>query len=249
MASGALPGDARLLGSLTYGNGLVLQRSFTSDGDLDWLSVSDPAATPGIFLLSRQHVRGNQLDLTGIWDQTANANSQTFAYTDADRLQSGVGPWGTLTYGNDASRNRTAESLTSGGTTQNDAYAYVAGSNRLDHIDRNGMLFRSFTSDAAGNIVAETRSGTAYAYLHNRNGRLSEIDVNGTPTATYLYDALERLAVRVTMNMTPAGTTQFISDPAGHVLAEADATGATQRQILRITASEFRRFKTKGIPL
>lgn len=78
MASGALPADARLLGSLTYGNGLVLQRSFTSDGDLDWLSVSDPAVTPGIFLLSREHVRSNQLDLTGIWDQTANTNSQTF---------------------------------------------------------------------------------------------------------------------------------------------------------------------------
>jgi YD repeat-containing protein len=221
MASGALPGDAFLLGSLTYGNGLVLQRTFTSDGDLDWLSVSDPAVTPGVFLLSRQHVRGNQLDLTGIWDQTANTNSQTFGCTDADRLQSGVGPWGTLNYGYDASGNRTAESLVSGGTTQNDAYSYVAGSNRLDHIDRNGTLFRSFTSDAAGNIVAETRSSTAYAYLHNQNGRLSEIDVNGTPTATYLYDALERLTVRVTMNMTPAGTTHFISDPAGHILAEA----------------------------
>src|SRR3984893_1354284 len=158
--------------------------------------------------------------------------ARQFGYTDADRLQSGVGPWGTLTYGYDASGNRTAEGLVSGGTTQTDAYAYVTGTNRLDHINRNGTLLRSFTSDAAGNIVAETRSGTAYASLHNQNGRLSEIDVNGTPTATYLYDALERLTVRVTMNMTPAGTTHFISDPAGHILAEADATGATQREYI-----------------
>jgi uncharacterized protein RhaS with RHS repeats len=137
-----------------------------------------------------------------------------------------------LNYGYDATGNPNSEALVSGGAAQSDAYAYVAGTNRLDHIDRNGSLYRSFTSDAAGNIVAETRSGTSYAYLHNQNGRLSEIGVSGTPTATYLYDALERLSLRTTMNMTPAGTTQFISDPAGRILAEADATGATQREYI-----------------
>jgi hypothetical protein len=124
MASGAVPGEELLLVSLTYGNGLVLQQSYTSDGDLNWLSLVDPA-NPSAPLLGRLHDRGDQLDLTSIWDQVANANTQTFAYTDADRLQSGAGPWGTLSYGYDATGNHTSEALVSGGAAQSDAYAYV----------------------------------------------------------------------------------------------------------------------------
>jgi RHS repeat-associated protein len=44
-------------------------------------------------------------------------------------------------------------------------------------------------------------------------------------TADYTYDGLERMAIRTTQNMTPAGTTHYIYDTAGHLLAEASGTG------------------------
>jgi RHS repeat-associated protein len=46
-------------------------------------------------------------------------------------------------------------------------------------------------------------------------------------TADYTYDALERLATRVTQNMTPASTTHYVHDLAGHLIAEATVTGTT----------------------
>jgi RHS repeat-associated protein len=48
--------------------------------------------------------------------------------------------------------------------------------------------------------------------------------------ADYTYDGLERLALRTTQNMTPAGTTHYVYDLAGHLIAEASDTGATLRE-------------------
>jgi YD repeat-containing protein len=49
-------------------------------------------------------------------------------------------------------------------------------------------------------------------------------------TASYTYDGLERMAIRTTSNMTPAGTTHYIYDLAGHLIAEATSTGTTVRE-------------------
>src|SRR5262249_16098214 len=49
-------------------------------------------------------------------------------------------------------------------------------------------------------------------------------------TASYTYDALERLAIRTTQNLTPSGTTHYVYDSAGHLLVEASDTGATVRE-------------------
>lgn len=38
--------------------------------------------------------------------------------------------------------------------------------------------------------------------------------IGSTVTADYTYDGLERLAVRTTQNMTPAGTTHYVYDLA-----------------------------------
>jgi len=48
--------------------------------------------------------------------------------------------------------------------------------------------------------------------------------------ADYTYDGLERLAVRTTQNMTPSGTTHYVYDRAGRLLAEASGTGTTVRE-------------------
>lgn len=45
-----------------------------------------------------------------------------------------------------------------------------------------------------------------------------------TVTANYIYDGLERLALRTTQNMTPVGITHYVYDLAGYLIA-----GATPR--------------------
>jgi RHS repeat-associated protein len=86
--------------------------------------------------------------------------------------------------------------------------------------------------DGAGNITQDVRSGSGtYAYTMNHRNRLAAASVGGTQVGTYVYDALERLAIRTTSNVTPAGTTHFAYDLSGKVLIEANgANGATVRE-------------------
>jgi RHS repeat-associated protein len=56
------------------------------------------------------------------------------------------------------------------------------------------------------------------------------LSVGSQVRADYLYDALERLALRTTQNMTPSGTTHYVYDQAGRLLIEAGPTGTTVRE-------------------
>ena len=78
--------------------------------------------------------------------------------------------------------------------------------------------------------MADTRGSTTYNYSYNNRNRLAELTIGSTVTADYIYDGLERLAIRTTQNMTPAGTTHYLYDRAGHLLVEADDTGQTLRE-------------------
>ena len=81
------------------------------------------------------------------------------------RLTDATGPWGQLSWLYDGVGNRTQEvSTPPGGAAATDAYAYPAASHRLAAITRAGSTLRSFAHDAAGNIVADTRLGSTYAY-------------------------------------------------------------------------------------
>lgn len=83
-------------------------------------------------------------------------------------------------------------------------------------------------------IVQDVRSGSGtYAYTMNKRGRLAAASLGGTQVGAYVYDALERLSIRTTSNVTPAGTTHFAYDLAGQVLVEANcANGATVREYI-----------------
>jgi RHS repeat-associated protein len=72
--------------------------------------------------------------------------------------------------------------------------------------------------------------GTVYNYRYNNRGRLDRLTIGATVTADYVYDGLERLAIRTTQNMTPAGTTHYVHDLQGHLIAEANDIGQTLRE-------------------
>lgn len=56
------------------------------------------------------------------------------------------------------------------------------------------------------------------------------IGAGSTVTADYTYDGLERLAIRTTQNIAAAGTTHYVYDLAGHLIAEATGTGTAVRE-------------------
>jgi RHS repeat-associated protein len=100
-------------------------------------------------------------------------------------------------------------------------------SNLLSSLTQSSTTVRSFSYDGAGNVAADTRGSTTYNYAYNKRDRLAKLTIGSTVTADYTYDGLERLAIRTTSNMTPAGTTQYVYDLAGRLIAEADSSGNT----------------------
>ena len=176
--------------SLTYGNGLVLTKTYTQDYLINALQVQDPSTSA--YILNRSHAFGDGINLTGITD------------------------------------SRTAPTPTAGST--GNAYSYPSGNNLLSTITQASTTVRSFSYDGAGNVTADTRGSTAYNYRYNKRGRLDELTIGSTVTADYTYDGLERLAIRTTANMTPAGTTHYLYDRAGRLIVEADNTGQTLRE-------------------
>ena len=125
--------------------------------------------------------------------------------------------------------NRTGETI--GGVT--DTYTYPATSNRLQGVTRSGVTPdpRAFTYDGAGNIATDTRSGVSYAYTYNNANRLKTVSQSGNLLGTYTYNGREQLATRVITNSGSAnGTTHFVHDQWGNIIAELDATGATVRE-------------------
>jgi YD repeat-containing protein len=95
-----------------------------------------------------------------------------------------------------------------------------------------GTVVRTFTHDGAGNITQDVHLGSGtYAYTMTHRNCLPAASVGGSQVGAYIYDALERLAIRTTSNVTPAGTTQFAYNPSGKVLVEANgANGVTVRE-------------------
>jgi RHS repeat-associated protein len=212
------------LTSLTYGNGLALTKTFTQDYRINALQVKD--ASTSTVVVNRSHAFGDQINLTGITDNLTSTRNESYIYTPTNRLQEGDGIWGAVTWGYDSVGNRSSEVLALGGSTTN-TYNYPTSSNLLSRVAQGSTAVRTFTYDGAGNVTADNRSGTTYNYSYNKRGRLAELSIGSTVTADYSYDGLERLAIRTTQNMTPAGTTHYVYDLAGHLISEASGTGTT----------------------
>jgi len=105
------------------------------------------------------------------------------------------------------------------------AYPWI--SNRIDSVTLNDMTIRQFSYDAAGNITSDARLGSVYEYDYNNAGQIRRVMFEGTRRALYSYNGLRQLSSRTVENMgVDNGTTHFIHDLWGNVIAETDGTGA-----------------------
>jgi RHS repeat-associated protein len=227
---------SRLVQSLFAGNGLSNWNTYTSDYELDLSGVYDGATK----LIERTHTRTDKLNLTNIWDNVAAGNNQSFWASPSNRLQNADGPWGSKTYFYDGVGNRTFENTTVAGVTTSDNYTYPATSNRVQSVVRLAATTRSLTYDGAGNIATDTRSGIPYAYTYNNANRLKTVTAQANLTGTYTYNGFEQLIARVVTNSgTANGTTFFVHDLWGNVIAELDATGTTVREYIYLPEAEI----------
>jgi YD repeat-containing protein len=138
------------------------------------------------------------MNLTGITDNVTAANSNTFAYSLANRLNAASGAWGSKSFGYDGVGNRITDNTTLSGVTTNRTQFYGANDNRLGSIYEGATQLRSYTYDNAGNIITDIRPGETFGYTYNKRNRLSAVTRNSVSYATYGYNALEQLTTRTT---------------------------------------------------
>lgn len=221
------------LQAIYHGNGLVLWQTFDSDHRLSQMLLENTASSS--ILHQRFHLYDDGLNLTRYFDTSGlSGGDHTYNYTPVGRLQNAGGGWGDLTFYYDEVGNRTFRILEDGGTTTTERHYTESASNRLEEVEVNGVTDRLFTHDAAGNIISETRGGTAYSFTHDARGRMVSVSSGSTLRATHVYDAFERLAVRTMVNQPTTGTVHYIHDQQGRVIAETDAAGATIREYIWI---------------
>lgn len=219
------------LQSLVYGNDLVLWKTFTQDYNLNTLVVEQGSNS----IISRAYTYWyNDFDITNIWDNNVSTRTDNYVFTPNHRLQNVYGDWGAQTYWQDSVGNRTGDAFDDGATTTTRVLGYPYNSNLYVSTTEGAATLRAVTNDGAGNMITDLRGTTAYHYRYNNRGRLDQLTIGATVTANYEYDGLERMSARTTQNMVPAGTTHYIYDQAGHLLAETSGVGTTQREYIWI---------------
>jgi CRISPR-associated endonuclease Cas3-HD len=235
------PAHTNLITTMTLGNGLTDANTYNLDNALDVLRVNNGATA----IINRSHVRGDALNLTGITNAVTPANSETFTYSAANRLATaaatGTGAYGARTWAYDSVGNRTSEVSTPvGGSATTRTFTYPATSNKPTTVMIGAATDRAFVHDAGGNITSDTRAGGVQLYTYNKRNRMDTATVGGVLKGTYTYNGLEQLAIRTTTNMTPSGTTHFIHDLMGNVIAETNGTAAgTVREYIWLTEAEI----------
>ncbi|NJM29784.1 MAG: RHS repeat protein [Rhizobiales bacterium] len=218
-----------LIKGFTYGNGLTFAATYDLGYRIATLKVKNGASDTISFAYSYADganlLPNDGINLTRIADTVTAANSVDLWYSGLGRLQNANGPWGQTTFAYNPTGNRTNETVVSGSTTTK-VLNYPTTTNRISSETTNGTTSRTFTYDGAGNILTGLPQGTTYAAVYNKRNRPSGLTLNGTNVATYLFNALEQLSSRQLISpLTPVGTTHYIYDLDGQLIAEA--TGAT----------------------
>jgi RHS repeat-associated protein len=232
---------SRIVQQMAYGNGLNDFNSFTGDGEIDvlgtYMSLARLRQDGATSIINRAHTRTDNQNLTNIFDNVTPANNATFFNEPGNKLQNANGPWGAKTFYWDGVGNRTQEITTVGATTDTDVYGYPATSNRLVQITRGAATVAAMVYDNGGNLLSDTRAGSAKTYTYNNRNRLATATV-GALNYSYVYNGREQLSIR--QQTTPAATTHFVHDLSGNVIAETSGTAAgTTREYIWLPETEI----------
>jgi RHS repeat-associated protein len=191
--------------SIDYANGIRTGKAYNDKGVLSDFNIGT--------LKQLSYTYDDIGNITKITDLLDSSKTKTFTYDALYRLTNATGKWGSRSYSYDSVGNRSIE-ISKDGITN---YTYSA--NKL--TSSSGVKSHSFSYDANGNTVAESRSLNAdRSYIYNQNQRLIKV----TDTAVlgeYLYNANGQ-RVKKTAN---GKTTYFIYDQSGNLIEEANEKG------------------------
>jgi RHS repeat-associated protein len=205
---------------LNFGNGVVLSLTYDQDYQLRGLT----AASGSTSIQNLTYGYDPADNISPITDNLNSARNQTFGYDHVNRINGANGIYGVQTYAYDGTGNRTSRTV--GSVT--DTYAISPTSNQINTITT-GSNVRSFSYLPTGQVSTDTRDPShAYVYNYNNVGRLSSATLNGSTAGTYLVNGAEQRVAKTT----GSSTTHFIFDRLGHLLAEANGTGVTQREYI-----------------
>lgn len=213
---------------LTFGNGLQLSQTYDQNYWLTGMEVTGSSSS----LVDLTFHREDDGALEGIVDGAGTGRGAWFGYTDAGRLQYGVGPWGNHSFTYDAAGNRTSVRYDNSSVITYDFAIMSSTSNRAVEVrDTDWILRRQFAYRQGGDLsVQDHAGGDEYEYYYGVRKRLLVVNRNGNDVASYSYDFAGRRVSR-TLIGSPNTIIHYVFDPEGRLLAEHDGgTGAVLRE-------------------
>lgn len=222
-------------GALTganYGNGLRMRQSWGNDGRLANRRLEVTATS--VRMSSLTYLYDNSDNITRITDTLDASKTRSFGYDPVERLtrmDGSVNGFAREDYLHDDNGNRLAvqrrATVAAANPAEVDTYTIAPGTNRLTSIVTPAGT-RSFTHDARGNLIGETRpGGSPVTVAYDGRARLISYSV-GTASQTMLYNgADERIRVITTPASGPVDTRQFVYDLDHRIIGEYGAGGAT----------------------
>jgi RHS repeat-associated protein len=157
------------LSTITYGNGDQTAYSYDQLGRVSRIHTWNGATS--------------LLDLNYAYDSNGNPTNvnngqETYGYDDLNRLTSGSGPFGSLSYTYDQVGNRLTQTVNGTQTT------YTYGSyNKLLSAGST-----SYTYDNNGNTVTKASGSNSWAYTYDYENRLKQVQLNTQTVLQALYD-------------------------------------------------------------
>ncbi|MGX5726794.1 RHS repeat-associated core domain-containing protein [Metapseudomonas otitidis] len=205
------------LKSLTWNNGIVLNRTYDQDYQLTAQQV-------GTWQSQYSHDANGNI--------TAHAHSLfgslDYQYDALDRLTEEKAADSRKAYAYDATGNRTSRTTyaTTNGTeaqTAKQSLRYAPDSNRLTQRSTSYAV----EADAAGNY---TRYSQSRRYTYDDQGRLSAVtDEAGTPIARYAYNALGQRVLKEVQQGTARTPYTYLYGPVGQVMGQVRYTTAGRK--------------------
>jgi YD repeat-containing protein len=183
-------------------------------GECDCLTISNPGQPR-----ERTYGYDANRNLTSITGTNTPWYSQAFEYDQLNRLTSGAGRYGTISYTYDDVGNRLTRDTN--GTVE--TYTYSTGMNRLQQIT-GGTNPRTFAYDSNGNITGDG----ILTFIYDQNNQLIEVEQGANPLAEYVYNGLGQRVKKVAGGV----TTIYHYDLDGKLIAESLLDGTMTREYL-----------------
>ncbi|WP_208353075.1 RHS repeat domain-containing protein [Pseudaestuariivita rosea] len=202
------------LTSATFGDGGQYQASF--DKSYRLRTITDTVA--GTQLRNLRYAWTKRDNLAAVVDNLDSTSTERFRYTARERLSGAGGAYGDIGYFYDGTGNRIRRTELVDGVYASEAYLYPQTNNLLQQVNEKTGHARTFTYDAAGNVIYDNRSGGGYGFTYDAANRMASMSVNGVVQAEYLYNAAGQQVVR---RLTQEGRTiHSVHDLDGQRIAE-----------------------------